>query len=67
MRYKELSLRKIDEVKNLIKTLEFNTSRNVPFFETQQSIEQIKNKINELESMINIERDDYNTDSNFII
>lgn len=67
MRYKELSLRKLDELKNLTKVLEFNVSRNIPYHETQQVLEQVKEKINELNSMISIERDDFNTESNFII
>lgn len=67
MRYKQLSLDKISDIKSLIKNVEFNVSRNSSLFETKQSIENLRSKVHELESMINIERDDYPTNSNHLV
>ena len=67
MRYKELSLNKIEELKQLVRLLESNTSKYLSSHEVHQNFEQVKNKIDELQSMINIEPNDYPTDSNFLI
>jgi len=61
MKYKDLSLEKINSIENMIKQLEFSLSRNL-FNEVPANISSLKNKIEELKKMLEIEDNKFGTD-----
>ena len=60
MRYKEQSLNKIEQVNNSIKTVEFLVLRNQQN-EALQALEDLKEKLDDLRSMISIEHDEFDS------
>jgi hypothetical protein len=63
MRYKEQSLNKIEQVNNRIKNVEFLVLRGQQN-EAVQAIEELKEKVEELRSLISIEHNEFETYGN---
>ena len=63
MRYKEQSLNKIDQVNNRIKNVEFLVLRGQQN-EAIQVLEELKEKVEELRSLISIEHNEFETYGN---
>jgi hypothetical protein len=63
MRYKEQSLNKIEQVNNRVKNIEFLVLRGQQN-EAVQAFEELKEKIEELRSLISIEHNDFETYGN---
>ena len=63
MRYKEQSLNKIDQVNNRIKNVEFLVLRGQQN-EAIQALEELKEKVEELRSLISIEHNEFETYGN---
>jgi archaellum component FlaC len=63
MRYKEQSLNKIEQVNNRVKNIEFLVLRGQQN-EAVQALEELKEKIEELRSLISIEHNDFETYGN---
>jgi len=63
MRYKEQSLSKIEQINNRIRNIEFLVSRNQQG-EALQSLEELKEKLDELRSLISIEHNDFESYGN---
>ena len=60
MRYKEQSLNKIEQVNNRIKNVEFLVSRGQQD-QALQSLEELREKVEELRSMISIEHNEFDS------
>jgi archaellum component FlaC len=63
MRYKEQSLNKIEQVNNRIKNVEFLVLRGQQN-EAIQALEELKEKVEELRSLISIEHNEFETYGN---
>ncbi len=63
MRYKEQSLNKIEQVNNRIKNIEFLVLRGDQNA-SLQALEELKEKVEELRSLISIEHNDFETYGN---
>ena len=59
MRYKEQALNKIGQLENMMRTLDFLVSRAQPQDEVLQYISEVKEKVEDLRSMISIEHNDF--------
>jgi hypothetical protein len=64
MRYKEQALNKVAQLENMIRTLDFLVSRSQPQSEILQYISEVKEKVEDLRSMISIEHNDFETYGN---
>jgi hypothetical protein len=63
MRYKEQSLSKVEQINNRIRNIEFLVSRNQQN-EALQALEELREKLDELRSMISIEHNDFESYGN---
>ena len=61
MRYKDQALNKVNQLNNIARTLDFQVSRLEPQDSILQTIQDLKEKIEELQSMISIEHDDFSS------
>jgi hypothetical protein len=59
MRYKEQSLNNIERINNMLKNLEHNINFNAPRNETLETLELIRERLDNLRSLISIEQDTY--------
>ena len=64
MRYKEQSMNKVAQLENMMRTLDFLVSRSQPQNEILQYISEVKEKIEDLRSMLSIEHNDFETYGN---
>ncbi len=61
MRYKDQALDKINQLTNIARTLDFQVSRLESQDSILQTIQDLKEKIEELQSMISIEHDEFSS------
>lgn len=61
MRYKDQALDKINQLNNIARTLDFQVSRLEPQDSILQTIQDLKEKIEEVQSLISIEHDEFST------
>ena len=59
MRYKEQSLNNIERINNMLKNLEHNINFNAPRNGTLETLELIRERLDNLRSLISIEQDTY--------
>jgi archaellum component FlaC len=64
MRYKEQALNKVAQLENMMRTLDFLVSRSQPQNEILQYISEVKEKVEELRSILSIEHNDFETYGN---
>ena len=64
MRYKEQAMNKVAQLENMLRTLDFLVSRSQPQNEILQYISEVKEKIEDLRSMLSIEHNDFETYGN---
>lgn len=61
MRYKDQALDKVNQLTNIARTLDFQVSRLESQESILQTIQDLKEKIEELQSMISIEHDEFSS------
>jgi hypothetical protein len=61
MRYKDQALDKINQLSNIARTIDFQVSRLESQDSILQTVEDLKEKIEELQSMISIEHDEFSS------
>ena len=61
MRYKDQALNKVNQLSNIARTLDFQVSRLESQDSILQTIQDLREKIEELQSMISIEHDDFSS------
>ena len=61
MRYKDQALDKINQLSNIARTINFQVSRLESQDSILQTVEDLKEKIEELQSMISIEHDEFSS------
>ncbi len=61
MRYKDQALDKVNQLTNIARTLDFQVSRLESQDSILQTIQDLKEKIEELQSMISIEHDEFSS------
>jgi hypothetical protein len=59
MRYKEQVLNKVSQLENMMRTLDFLVSRAQPQDEVLQYISEVKEKVEDLRSMVSLEHNDF--------
>ena len=64
MRYKEQAMNKVGQLENMMRTLEFLVSRAQPQDEILRYIEEVKEKVEDLRSILSIEHNDFETYGN---
>ena len=64
MRYKEQAMNKVAQLENMLRTLDFLVSRSQPQNEILQYISEVKEKIEDLRSILSIEHNDFETYGN---
>jgi hypothetical protein len=64
MRYKEQAMTKVAQLENMLRTLDFLVSRSQPQNEILQYISEMKEKIEDLRSILSIEHNDFETYGN---
>jgi hypothetical protein len=64
MRYKEQAMTKVAQLENMLRTLDFLVSRSQPQNEILQYISEVKEKIEDLRSILSIEHNDFETYGN---
>ncbi len=64
MRYKEQAINKVNQLENMLRTLDFLVSRAQPQDEILQYISEMKEKVEDLRSMLSIEHNDFETYGN---
>lgn len=64
MRYKEQAMNKVAQLENMLRTLDFLVSRSQSQDEILQYISEIKEKVEDLRSVISIEHNDFETYGN---
>lgn len=64
MRYKEQAMNKVGQLENMIRTLDFLVSRAQPQDEILQYISEVKEKVEDLRSILSIEHNDFETYGN---
>jgi hypothetical protein len=64
MRYKEQALNKVAQLENMMRTLDFLVSRSQPQNEILQYISEVKEKVEDLRSILSIEHNDFETYGN---
>jgi archaellum component FlaC len=64
MRYKEQAINKVAQLENMMRTLDFLVSRSQPQNEILQYISEVKEKVEELRSILSIEHNDFETYGN---
>jgi hypothetical protein len=64
MRYKEQAMNKVAQLENMLRTLDFLVSRSQPQNEILQYISEMKEKIEDLRSILSIEHNDFETYGN---
>lgn len=64
MRYKEQAMNKIAQLENMVRTLDFLVSRAQPQNEIIQYISEVKDKVEDLRSIVSIEHSDFETYGN---
>jgi tetrahydromethanopterin S-methyltransferase subunit B len=61
MRYKDQALDKINQLSNIARTINFQVSRLESQDSILQTVDDLKEKIEELQSMISIEHDEFSS------
>lgn len=61
MRYKDQALNKVNQLSNIARTLDFQVSRLESQDSILQTINDLREKIEELQSMISIEHDEFSS------
>ena len=61
MRYKDQTLDKINQLSNIARTLDFQVSRLESQDSILQTIQDLKEKIEEVQSLISIEHDEFSS------
>ena len=61
MRYKDQALNKVNQLNNIARTLDFQDSRLESQDSILQTIQDLREKIEELQSIISIEHDEFST------
>ena len=61
MRYKDQALDKINQLSNITRTLDFQVSRLESQDSILQTIQDLKEKIEEVQSLISIEHDEFSS------
>jgi chromosome segregation ATPase len=61
MRYKDQTLDKINQLTNIARTLDFQVSRLESQDSILQTIQDLKEKIEEIQSLISIEHDEFSS------
>lgn len=61
MRYKDQALNKVNQLGNIAQTLDFQVSRLESQNSVLQTIQDLKDKIEELQEMISIEHDEFSS------
>jgi hypothetical protein len=61
MRYKDQALDKINQLANIARTLDFQVSRLEPQDSILQTIQDLKEKIEDVQSLISIEHDEFSS------
>ena len=61
MRYKDQALDKINQLANIARTLDFQVSRLEPQDSILQTIKDLKEKIEDVQSLISIEHDEFSS------
>ena len=61
MRYKDQALDKINQLTNIARTLDFQVSRLESQDSILQTIQDLKEKIEEIQSLISIEHDEFSS------
>jgi len=61
MRYKDQALNKVNQLNNVARTLDFQVSRLESQDSILQTIQDLKEKIEELQSIISIEHDEFSS------
>jgi GTP cyclohydrolase I len=61
MRYKDQALDKINQLSNIARTINFQVSRLESQDSILQTVEDLREKIEELQSMISIEHDEFSS------
>lgn len=64
MRYKEQAINKVNQLENMLRTLDFLVSRAQPQDEILQYISEVKEKVEDLRSILSIEHNDFETYGN---
>lgn len=64
MRYKEQAMNKVGQLENMMRTLEFLVSRAQPQDEILSYMNEVKEKIEDLRSILSIEHNDFETYGN---
>lgn len=64
MRYKEQAMNKVGQLENMLRTLDFLVSRAQPQDEILQYISEVKEKLEDLRSILSIEHNDFETYGN---
>ncbi len=64
MRYKEQAMNKVGQLENMMRTLDFLVSRSQPQDEILQYISEVKEKVEDLRSILSIEHNDFETYGN---
>lgn len=64
MRYKEQAMNKVAQLENMLRTLDFLVSRAQPQNEIIQYISEVREKVEDLRSILSIEHNDFETYGN---
>ena len=64
MRYKEQAMNKVSQLENMVRTLDFLVSRSQPQDEILQYISEVREKVEDLQSILSIEHNDFETYGN---
>ena len=64
MRYKEQAMNKVSQLENMMRTLDFLVSRGESQDEILRYIEEVKEKVEDLRSILSIEHNDFETYGN---
>jgi hypothetical protein len=64
MRYKEQALNNVAQLENMVRTLDFLVSRAQPQDEILQYISEMKEKVEDLRSILSIEHNEFETYGN---
>ena len=59
MRYKEQAMNKVGQLENMMRTLEFLVSRNQPQDEILSYMNEIKEKVEDIRSVLSLEHNDF--------